>query len=115
MYQVIKGDEVITRYFHSDTLFITSKNIIKGYMDDTYTNFLNHLEQCKNNSDTVFDKFIEIQISTSRNKAIAGKSYIELPWFRVEFLIHQSIGASKICRWLRAIYVYFELYLLQSE
>ncbi len=45
----------------------------------------------------------------------ALKSYIELPWFRVEFLIHQSIGASKICRWLRAIYIYFELYLLQSE
>ena len=82
-YQVIKNKQLIIRYFHSDTMFITSKNVIKSYIVDTYNRFLNHLEQCQLNSDTVFDKFIEIQLSTSRNKAIAGKSYIELPlWIK---------------------------------
>jgi len=110
MYQVIKGDEVITRYFHSDTLFITSKNIIKGYMDDTYTNFLNHLEQCKNNSDTVFDKFIEIQISTSRNKAIAGKSYIELPlWIKNKKCCVNIKNTDEKCfKWALLAYKYYD-------
>ena len=83
MYQVTTKEETIIRFFHSDTLFISSKNIISDYIDDTYNKFLNHLETCKANSETVFEKFIEIQMSTSRNKAIAGKSFIELPlWIK---------------------------------
>lgn len=66
-------------FFHSDTSFITSKNVIRGYIEDTKAKFLNHLEACKQYSDSVFEKFVEIQISTSRNKAISGKSFIELP------------------------------------
>jgi hypothetical protein len=71
------------RHFHSDTMFISSKNIIKGYIEDTQANFMNHLEASKENSDSIFDKFIEIDIMTSRNKAIAGKSFFELPlWIK---------------------------------
>ena len=64
------------RHFHSDTMFISSKNIIKGYIEDTQANFMNHLEASKENSDSIFDKFIEIDIMTSRNKAIAGNHFL---------------------------------------
>ena len=71
------------QYYNSETLYITSKNLIKGFMNDVETQFLIHLETAKHFSDTIFDKFLEIQISTARNKAMMGKSFIELPlWIK---------------------------------
>ena len=82
-YDVYKGNDTESHNFHSDTLFITSKNIINGYIEDTKQKFYNYLETCKQSSDSVFKNFTEIQLSTSRNKAIAGKSFIELPlWIK---------------------------------
>jgi hypothetical protein len=75
LYQVRnKTGEKVQRYFHSDTMYITSKNIIKDYMEETKTNFLNKLDATENDSSLVFDKINEIQISTARNKAISVKS-----------------------------------------
>ena len=84
VYKSADGGKIIEKHnFHSDTLFITSKNIIKGYMEDTKQKFYNYLETCKQASDSIFKGFTEIHISTSRNKAIAGKSFIELPlWIK---------------------------------
>jgi len=54
-----------------------------GYIEDTKNKFLNHLEVNHNNSNTLFKKFTHIEISTSRNKSISGKSFIELPlWIK---------------------------------
>ena len=82
-YEMKGKDGTFLNYFHSDTMYITSKNIISGYMDDTFNNLQNHIEVTKQKSDLVFVGFTEITISTSRNKAISGKQYFELPlWIK---------------------------------
>jgi len=76
-------DGTFLNYFHSDTMYITSKNIISGYMDDTFNNLHNHIEATKQRSDLVFVGFTEINVNTSRNKAVSGKQYFELPlWIK---------------------------------
>jgi hypothetical protein len=83
-YNVIKSDgSKEIRHFNSNTMYITSFKVIGEFVDELFEMFLNNLEACQNNSDVVFDKFIEFQISTSKSKSIAGKSYIELPtWIK---------------------------------
>jgi hypothetical protein len=105
-----KDDEKVTKYYHSETMYITSKNIIVGYMEETKAIFLKELEVNREISSSVFDKFLEIQISTARNKAIAGKSFIELPlWVKNKRCCVNIKNKDDMCfKWSLLAYKHFD-------
>ena len=79
-------------------------------MEETKTNFLNKLDATENDSSLVFDKINEIQISTARNKAIAGKSYFELPlWIKNKRCCVNIKNQDEKCfKWSLLAYKHFD-------
>jgi len=78
-----KNNDIVKRYFNGNLINITSKNLISDFVNITFKDWENYLELSNGASDSVLDSIDEVKISTSKSKAIAGKSYIELPdWIK---------------------------------
>jgi hypothetical protein len=71
--------EIVKRFFRSSARVITSSQMIISYTANIIAEFKKDLETAKDTSETVFDRFYELKISTSRRTKMLGKSYIKLP------------------------------------
>jgi len=97
------------RYFNSNTITLTSINIIKGFITKLFQDFLVDLEGAKLNSSSAFDHFEAVKIYTSKTKAIAGKSYIELPdWIKNKnACVNIKNDDEKCFKWCLLAYKYY--------
>lgn len=99
-----------SRYFNSHTINLTSINIIKNFINRLFEEFLVDLEGAKLNSSTVFSHFETIKIYTSKTKAIAGKSFIELPdWIKNKnACVNIKNDDNKCFKWALLAYKYYD-------
>jgi hypothetical protein len=74
-----KNGDTETRYFNGNCMYLTSINLIKSFVEDTFSNWENFYTEAQKSSECTLQSIDEIRISTSKTKAIAGKSYIKLP------------------------------------
>ena len=74
-----KTIEIITRYFNSHIITLTSSHVISSYINDLIKAFEKELENAKNTSNTTFAGIEKLSIKTAKSKASIGGSYIELP------------------------------------
>lgn len=108
----IKTDSGIKeiRYFNSKTIFIKSMNVIPDYVYSFFAQFDNHMETCHNFSSSVFDKFIEIKISSSKHKSLSGKSYLKLPpWIEnKQCCVNMKNTDEKCFYWCLMAYLHYD-------
>lgn len=75
-------------FFNSPIRNIVSENNVKVFINDVLHGFLDALEEAKNGSEWIFDKFIKFTISSNVYKSVLGRLYIPLP---------ESIESKKAC------------------
>ena len=78
--------------------------------DDFLNEFNNHLETCQAFSSSVFRKFNEIKISSSKHKQISGKSYFKLPlWLEnKQCCVNMKNNDEKCFFWCMMAYLHYE-------
>lgn len=110
-YEVIKSDgSKEQRHFHSNTMYISSFNVINQFVEELFESFYNNLEQCQHESDIKFSKFNGFNISTSKTKSTSGKSYFELPaWLKnKKCCINIKNNDEKCFKWALLAYKFYD-------
>jgi hypothetical protein len=86
--KMIKKRVIKDFYYNSKIKTLASSNNITTFISDVYNDFLNALEESRNGSDWLFEKYVRFTIGTNTYKSAFAGSYIPLP---------DSISKKKAC------------------